>query len=50
MYIIRYKIRPTTCVKGFEIFKKINFYPHKFRVMSTFARILLHVKFVNILK
>ena len=28
----------------------INFYPHKFRVKPTFARILLHVKFVNILK
>ena len=30
--------------------KKINFYPHKFRFKLTIARILLHVKFVNILK
>ena len=37
-------------MRGFEIFKKIIFYPHKFRVKPTFARILLHVKFVNILK
>ena len=45
-----YKIRPITCITNFEIFKKINFYPHKFLVKPTFARILLHVKFVNILK
>ncbi len=30
--------------------KKINFYPHQFRVIPTFARIFLHVKFLNILK
>ena len=35
---------------GFGIFKIINFYPHKFPVKPTFARILLHVKFRNILK
>ncbi len=40
-------------MKGFEIFtiqenKFLSTY--KFRIMSTFARILLHVKFVNILK
>ncbi len=30
------------------MFQKINFYPHnKFLVKPTFARILLHVKFVN---
>ncbi len=39
-----------TCIKCFEIFKKIFFYPHKFRFKPTFARTLLHVKFVNILK
>ncbi len=40
----------TAIICIFEIFKKIIFYPHKFRVKPTFPHIILHVKFANILK
>ena len=39
---IWYKIRPASKVLEYSV-KKIIFYPHKFRVKPTFARILLHV-------